>query len=65
MIKLYLDVSEVIHASVDIKYANCKLPVNFQIFLLMTFCFMMKKNNFQQKMILWAQFPFKDFAISH
>ena len=25
----------------------------------MSFCFMMKKDHFKQKLLLWTQFPFK------
>ena len=34
MIKLYLEVSDVIHAKKHTKYANCGLHVNFWNFLL-------------------------------
>ena len=29
----------------------------------MPFCFMMKKDHFKQKLLLWAQFPFKGFDL--
>ena len=44
MIKLYRDVSDVIDANEDTKYANCDLPVNISNFFLISFFFMMKKN---------------------
>ena len=47
MIKLYLDVSNVIHANKPTKNANCGLHINFCNFLLMRFCFMMKKDYFK------------------
>ena len=54
VVKLYLDVSDVIHANEHTKNANCDLPVNFWIFLLKSFCFMMKKNHFKQKLLFWS-----------
>ena len=51
MIKLYLDISDVIHANEGTKYAACG----------MQFCFMMKKDNFKQKLFVWSQVPFKRF----
>ena len=41
------------------KYVNCGLHVNFWSFLYMSFCFMMKKDHFKQKLLLWPQVPFK------
>ena len=52
MIKLYLNLSGVIHANKHTKYANCGLHVNFCNFLLMLFCFMMKKDHLKQKLLL-------------
>ena len=46
-IKLYLSVSYAIHANKHMQYANCGLHVNFWNFLLMPFCFMMKKDHFE------------------
>ena len=51
MIKLYLDISDVIHANERTKYAACG----------MQFCFMMKKDNFKQKLFVWSQVLFKRF----
>ena len=34
-----------VHGNEDIKYANRDLPVNFWIFLLMSFCFIIKKDH--------------------
>ena len=48
MIKLYLDVSDVIHTNEHTKYANCDFYKNFWIFLLMPFCFMMSKNGLRR-----------------
>ena len=59
MIKLYIEVSDVIHANGHTKYANCTLHVNCWNFLLMSFCFMMKKDHFKQKLLLWPQVYFK------
>ena len=55
MIKLYIDVSDVIHADEHTKHANCRLYVNFWNFLLKPFYFMMKKDHFKQKLLLWPQ----------
>ena len=64
MIKLYLNEIDVIHANEHTKHANCGLHVNFWIFLLMSFCFMMKKkNHFKQKLLLWPQVSFKIIRI--
>ena len=52
MIKLRLDVSDVIHKSEHTKYENCGLHVNFWIFLLMSFCLMTEKDHFKQKLSL-------------
>ena len=45
------------------KHVNCKLHVNFWNFLLMSFCFMMKKDRFKEKLLLWSQVPFKGFNL--
>ena len=52
MIKLYVNVSDVIHANDHTKYANCGLPVNFWTFLSTSFCFIIKKDNFKQNLLL-------------
>ena len=66
MIKLlYLDVSDVIPTNKHTKYANCGLDVNFRNFLLMPFCFMIKKDHFQQRLLLWHQVPFKKICLYH
>ena len=52
-------VSDVIHAKKHTKSANSGLPVNFWIFLLKSFCFMMKKYHFKQKLLLWSYVSFK------
>ena len=59
IIKLYLNVNDVIHANEQTKYANCSLHKNFWNFLLMSFCFMIKRNYFKQKLLLWHLVPFK------
>ena len=59
MVNLYLDSSDVIHADEHTKYFNCGLPVNFWIFLLKSFCFMMKKDHFKEKLLLWPEVPLK------
>ena len=59
VVKLYLDVSDAIHENDHTKNANCGLPVNVWIFLLKSFCFMMKKDHFKQKLLFWSQVPFK------
>ena len=61
MIKRYLDVSDVIHAKEYTKDANCGLHLNCWIFLFMAFCFIMKKDHFKQKLLIWPQVPFMDF----
>ena len=52
MIKLYLDVIDVLHGNEHTKQANCGWHVNFLNFLLMPFCFMIKKDHFKQKFFL-------------
>ena len=52
MNKLYLDLSDVIHANKHTIYDNCGLHVNFRNFWLMPFYFMLKN------MLLWPQVPF-------
>ena len=65
IIKLFLDVSDVIHAKEHKKHANRGLYVKFFLleffwnFLLMQFSFMMKKDNFKQKLLLYPQVPYK------
>ena len=61
MIKLYLEVSDVIHANKHRKYANCILHVNFRRFLLMRLSFMIKKGHFKLKFVLWPQVLFNFF----
>ena len=53
MIKLYLDVSDVIDANEHPKYANCGLPVGFWIFLLMSL-FYYEKRSFEAKVVTLA-----------
>lgn len=53
VIKLYLNVSDVIHTSKHKKYANCGLSVNFWGFLLMSFCFVIKNHHLKQNLLLW------------
>ena len=60
MIKLYLDVSAIVHMNKHTKYPNYGLYVNFSNFLLMSFCFMMKKEHLTQKLLLWPRVPFKE-----
>ena len=67
MIKLCLQVSDVINGNENTEYANCGLQVNFFYlnFLLMSFCFMMKKDHFKQKkLLLWPQVTFKQYYIT-
>ena len=59
MIKLHLEVSDVTHANEYAKHANCGLHVNFWSFLIISFCFLMKKDHFKEKLLLWPQVPFK------
>ena len=47
MIKLYLDVEDVILTKEHTKYGNSGLHVNCCIVLLMQFCFMMKNDHFK------------------
>ena len=47
MINLYLNLSDIMHTNEHKKHANCGLHVNFWNFLLMLFCFMMKKDHFK------------------
>ena len=57
-IKLYLCVSDII-TGINKQNVNCGLHVNFWNFFKMSFCFMMKKDHFKPKMLLWPQVPFK------
>ena len=59
--KLYLYVSDVIHANEQKKYANCDLRVIFWNFLQISLCFVMTKDHFKQKLLLWPHVPFKNF----
>ena len=45
MIKLYIDMSDVIPENEHAKHANCGLHVNVWNFLFMAFCFMIKKDH--------------------
>ena len=56
MIKLYLDMSDVSYTRIN---KHNGLHVNFRKFLLILFCFMMKKDHFNQNLLLWPQIPFK------
>ena len=51
-VKLYLNVRDAIHANEQTKHANCGLRGTFGRFLLMSFCFKMKKDHFKQKLLL-------------
>ena len=62
MIELYLNVSDIMNANSHTKHANCGLRVNFWNFLLMYFCFMMEKDHFKQKLLLWPQ-VFFNFSV--
>lgn len=59
-IQLYLDLTNIIHANENTKYATCTLHVNFWNFSSIPFCFTMKKDHFRQTLLLWFQVPFKD-----
>ena len=61
MIKLYLNISVVIQTNQHTKHANCDLNVNFWDFLLMSFCFLVKKDHFKQESfyVVCLQVPFK------
>ena len=61
MIKLCPDESNVIHANENIKSANYNLHANFWNFWSIYFCFVMKKNHFTEKLLLWPQVPLKKF----
>ena len=43
------------------KYANCDLRVIFWNFLQISLCFVMTKDHFKQKLLLWPHVPFKNF----
>ena len=64
MIKLRFDLSEAFHANEHTLYANCGLHIHFWNFWQMLFCFMMKKDHFKQKLLLWTQFPFKQNLVN-
>ena len=63
IIELYLDVSDVIHANEHTKHVYCDLHVNFWSSLLMLLSFMMKKDHFNQKLLVWPHIPFKKIKI--
>ena len=58
---LHFDITDVMHANEYAIYANCGLHVNLWDFLLVPFCFKMKKDHFKQKFLLWPQVLFKYF----
>ena len=58
MMKLYLDVSDIIHVKKHTKYANCGLPANFWIFLFVIL-FYTEKDHFKQKLLPLFQVLFK------
>ena len=58
-IKLWINVSDVITTKEQTKYASWGLHVILWNFVLMSYCFKMKKDFFMQKMLLWPQVPFK------
>ena len=64
-IKLWINVSDVITTKEQTKYANWGLHVILWNFLLMSYCFKMKKDFFMQKMLLWPQVPFKSRVDRH
>ena len=49
---------DVTHTNELKQYGKCGLHINFWNFWLMTFCFMVKKDCFKQKLFLWPQVPF-------
>ena len=57
MVKLYLDVSDVIQANEHAKYAHCGLPVNFWIFFDYVILFYDKKDHFKQKCYFGLRSP--------
>ena len=62
-VKLYLNVHDAIHANEQTKHANCVLHGTFGSFLLMSFCFKMKMDYFNRKLLLWPQVPFMGFNL--
>ena len=58
MVRLCLDASDVMYANEHALYANCGLYVKCWKFRLMPFCFMTKKDHFQQKLLLSSHVPF-------
>ena len=58
MIKLHLDVSDVIHVNKHTKYANCGLPVNFWGFFVDVVLFYDEKGSLLAKVVTLASVPF-------
>ena len=58
MIILYIEISDVIHANEHTKHVNCGLHENV---LLISFCFMMKRDYLKQKLLIWRQVPSNGF----
>ena len=58
MLKFSFEVSHVIHANEHTWCAICDLYVNLK-FCLMSFCFMIRKIHFKEKLSFWPQVPFK------
>ena len=59
MIQLCLNVCDVIQANKHTYFAAYGLYVNFWNFRLIAFCFMMRKDNFKQNLLLWPQIPLR------
>ena len=54
MIRLRLDVSDVVHMNEHTKYANCSLHENFlNFFNVIMFCLVVEKDNFEQMLLHW------------
>ena len=64
MIKFCLDVSDVIHANEHTEFANSGLHTNFWKLGLTPFCFVIRKDCFKQKLLLWLHVPSNENLIS-
>ena len=58
-----LQVNDFILTNRHTEHANCGLHINFWNFWLMPFCFMIQKDYFKPKLLLWPQSSFKKLVI--
>ena len=54
--------NDVIRLNEHTSFANFGFHINFWNFLLISFCFVMKKDSFKQKLLLWPEFSIKKMS---